>query len=284
MRVQPWCVVDGVDRLRWPGIVGPLADRRTGQPCQAAASRPSEEERARKLAEGLAATAKVIEDTQAGEKLGQMAEAAKESWTSPYVQRLTACTPLLARCTRPRRRARAADLCPGRPAGAPLVVDSVYEDTTVKLQEYKAAFTVARQKRSRPRPARQGGARPDAGTKLTSFFASIMDLFDFPIPIVLQYGPVAAQASTFTAVADGLPRVKPRAGAWRAGCAWATSSVGPIPPAKKQAVGTDGRAQRAARGAQGQSSAAKKAAPGGETGAGDARGGSATPEPPCPRP
>jgi hypothetical protein len=213
MRVQPWCVVVTVS-IACAGL-GSRAAAQTGArtaPAKAAASRPSEEERARKLAEGLAATAKVIEDTQAGEKLGQMAEAAKESWTSPYVQRLTACTPLLAEMHKAAQEGRAADLAQAALQGH-LVVDSVYEDTTVKLQEYKAAFLQLLVKSDPDHgPLDRAGRDLDAGTKLTSFFASIMDLFDFPIPIVLQYGPAAAQASTFTAVADGLPRVKPSRG------------------------------------------------------------------------
>ncbi len=174
-----------------------------------AAARPSEAERAGRLAEGLASTAKMIDAARPQHSIQQLVEASREAWTGPYVQRLTACGPLLSEMQKAAQEGRAGDLAQAALQGH-LVVDAVYDEASAKTQEHKTAYLQMVIKNDPDRgPLDKAGQDMDMGVQLLSYLTATLDLFDFPLQTVLEHAPSAVQSSIFAAVADGLPQAKP---------------------------------------------------------------------------
>jgi hypothetical protein len=210
MRVHLSCVVMTVG-LCGGGPVGRAEAQASARkpPAAAKAARPSEEERARQLAEGLAATVKMLEKTRAEHGVQQMADMSREAWTGPYAQRLAACAPIVDEMLKAAQENRPADLAQAAVKGH-LVVDALYDEVSARTQDHKTRWMELFVQKERDREALdKAGKDMEVGTTFTSYVAATMDVFDFPIQVVLQHAPSAAQASTFAAVADGLASAKP---------------------------------------------------------------------------
>jgi hypothetical protein len=215
MRVHPWCVVMTA-ALAFGGRLAPVEAQTTARKPAArpaaprpSAPRPSEEERARQLAEGLASTVTMLEKTRAEHGFQRMADMSKDAWTGPYAQRLVECAPLVDEMLKAAQENRPADLARTAVKGH-LVVDAVYDETTARTQQHKTTFMELFVKEPRDHDALEKVGRDmEVGTAFTSYVAATMDVFDFPIQIVLQHAPSAAQATAFAALADALPSVKP---------------------------------------------------------------------------
>jgi hypothetical protein len=167
----------------------------------------SEAERSRRLAEGLAATSKLLAGR--GDQIRELSRASTSAWTGPYLVRMEKCVPILDQMIAAANEGRSADLARSAVEGH-LVVDGVYSEVHAKTRELGTQYLELIAKGATEDRAKTDAlAREfDVGTKIKTFMASAVDLFDFPLQVVVEFAPSPVQASTFEAIAEGLPQVK----------------------------------------------------------------------------
>jgi hypothetical protein len=171
----------------------------------AGTSRPapvSEAERSRKLAEGLDATVTLLADR--GGQIAELSSASAGEWTAPHLKRLEECRLVMDEVSAAAREGRAADVARAALKGH-LIVDEVYTTVDARTREIGREMMKALVDGKNPADRESKARDFDLGDKVRAFVVSVLDLFDYPLQLVVESAPAAAQAEVFDAIAEGLP-------------------------------------------------------------------------------
>ena len=162
----------------------------------------AEQVRARRLAEAVAGTVKLLDEGNPQGRLDQMSAAAAGSWAHAFLKRMQACQPLWAGMLAAARENRPGDLAMAALKGH-LVVDGLIGDVWAKGDQLEGALLkVLSSKRPDVRKMEAAQRELEISSALSNYLIGALDTFDVSLQAIVEWGPAESRRQAFAAIAN----------------------------------------------------------------------------------